>query len=87
MTYLTCLFGFLLINICCLERHYFILDSKKGTLSVFKSLRQKKPTDVIVVCQCLMSMQTDVSIVNKDLSKKFDVQPMTRDGIPKGDLL
>jgi len=70
-----------------LERHYFILDSKKGTLSVFKSLRQKKPTDVIVVCQCLMSMQTDVSIVNKDLSKKFDVQPMTRDGIPKGDLL
>lgn len=34
-----------------------------------------------------MSMQTDVSIVNRELSKKFDVQPMTRDGIPKGDLL
>jgi len=34
-----------------------------------------------------MSMQTDYSIVNKDLSKKFEVQPMSRDGIPEGDLL
>ena len=34
-----------------------------------------------------MSMQTDISIVNKDLTKKFDVQPMSREGIPKGDLV
>lgn len=34
-----------------------------------------------------MSMQTDYSIVNRELSKKFEVQPMSRDGVPEGDLL
>lgn len=34
-----------------------------------------------------MSFQTDYSIVNRDLSKKFEVQPMTREGMPTGDLL
>jgi hypothetical protein len=69
------------------ERNYFILDSKKGMLSIFDSLRQKQSTANICVCQCLMTMQTDISIVNKDLTKKFDLQPMSREGIPLGDLV
>ena len=70
-----------------LERNYFILDSKRATLSVFKSLKQEKADDLIVVAQCLMSFQTDYSIVNKDLSKKFEVQPLNDEFMPVGDLL
>ena len=38
-----------------LERHYFILDSKRATLSVFHTLKQKKADNLIIVAQCLMS--------------------------------
>ena len=56
-----------------LERQYFILDSKKGTLSVFNSLSSKRANDLILLPQCLMNFNTDYSIVNKDLSRKFEI--------------
>ena len=34
-----------------------------------------------------MSLTTEYSIVNIDLQKKFEVQPMSREQVPKGDLL
>lgn len=70
-----------------LERQYFILDSKEGMLSIFQSLRQVKPTERVCMCQCLMSLTTEYSIVNIDLQKKFEVQPMSREQVPAGDLL
>lgn len=70
-----------------LERQYFILDSKRATLAVFRSLNQSEANDAISLCQCLMNFETDYSIVNKELSKKFEVQPMDREGLPSGDLL
>lgn len=32
-----------------LERHYFILDSKRATLSVFHTLKQAKADELIVL--------------------------------------
>lgn len=34
-----------------------------------------------------MSLETDYSIVNTDLTKKFEIQPIDRKGLPFGDLL
>lgn len=70
-----------------LERKYFILDTKRGTVSVFRSLRQSEADEVIVVCQCMMSLESDYSIVNHDIKRKFEIQPVNRDGMPEGDLL
>lgn len=53
-------------------KYYFILDSKTGTLSVFDTLEQLKCTQTIIVCQCLMSPQSDYSNVNPDIEKKFE---------------
>jgi hypothetical protein len=34
-----------------------------------------------------MSLETDYSIINTELSKKFEIQPIDRNGLPSGDLL
>ena len=69
------------------HRHYFILDSHVGMLSIFNSLSQLKSTQQIVICRCLMSPQSIYGNVNPDLDKKFEVQPMTRKQTAHGDLL
>jgi hypothetical protein len=35
----------------------------------------------------MMSLQTDYSIVNRDLRQKFEIQPVNREGLPQGDLI
>lgn len=42
---------------------------------------------MIILCQCLLNIMSDYEIVNVDLKKKFEVQPLNTDGIPEGDLL
>lgn len=34
-----------------------------------------------------MSLASDYSMVNRDLRKKFEIQPVDREGMPVGDLL
>ena len=69
------------------ERQYFILDSKNGRLYSFKKMCQELPTAEVLLTQCLMSFQTDYSMVNEDLEHRFDVQAMTRAGEPVGEVL
>lgn len=54
---------------------------------MFRSLSQRKADKLIVLCQSLLNMSSDYDIVNADLKKKFEVQPVNADGLPAGDLL
>ena len=65
---------------------FFILDSKIGLLSVFDAMCQDKPTETIIVCQCLLSIGDfqDRDDVNKT---SFEVQPVNQGLEPEGDLL
>jgi len=62
-----------------LVRYYFILDTEAGILSLFKSIRQDAPTQQILLCQCLMTLQPENTGINSDLDKKFEVQPLSRE--------
>lgn len=48
---------------------------------------QELPSEEILLTQCLMTFQTDYPMVNEDLEHRFDVQPMSRDGSPVGEVL
>ena len=50
-----------------LERNYFILDSERGTMSIFRSLSQKQADELIVLSQCLLNVMSEYSVVNNDL--------------------
>ena len=48
---------------------------------------QEEPSEDVLLNQCLMSFQTDYPMINEDLDLRFDVQPMSRHGLPFGDVL
>ena len=54
---------------------FFILDSKIGLLSVFDAMCQDKPTETIIVCQCLLSISDFQDRDDADKSS-FEVQPV-----------
>ena len=54
-------------------RQYFILDAIEGIMHIFETLFQEKSSELIVICQCLMSPQNQYTSVNMDLKKKFEI--------------
>lgn len=72
---------------CPTDRVYFILDSKLGSLYLFDSLTQDRPSEKIVIAQCLLNVKPEFTWVNEDLERKFELQPMAPNNEPIGDLL